>query len=255
MKRIGAITIALGACMAGYSIHALAQSSPRAVTAITTVLADGRTQLTLHNGSSLSLTAYAVESQESNTGANHFVEFIEDSTLASRFAPVSPGSDYSIIVARPNDHPVVTFYAALFQDGSAFGDGAWIKRLENRRLYAAQALASALADLRALAPAATSPRDLAEKLSAQEQTHISAFRAAGRGSAAPAQGTSSPIPGIDVSDRVEMFKTRYPIVLSSVTGGRCDGIASMIDCATAVNEAVRSSPQVQGYAQLIPPTN
>jgi hypothetical protein len=234
MKRIEilgtAARVGLTVCLV---VTALAQSAGQPLTTAVTVLADGRTQLTIHNSSGVWMTAYATETTDSEHKRS--ATWFQDSMLAGGVTTTAPGSDFNIIVAQPNEHPLVTFHAALFQDGSTFGDSDWVQRLQNRRLYAAQAFALALADLSALAPSATSPADLAQRLKDQGQARVSALPAA-----------STTAQAIDKNDRVLMLTTRYPVVESAVTGGMCSYTSSMADCASKVNAWMQ-----QRYVQLL----
>ncbi len=238
MKRMEILGIAarvgLTVCLV---VTAPAQSSGQPLATGVTVLPDGTTQFTIHNSTSVALTAYVVETTTTTASesAGSFGWFRD--SMQSDVRPVDVASDANLIVARPNQHPQVTFRAALFQDGSVFGDSGWVLRLQNRRTYAARALASALADTSALAPAATSLVDLGQKLKVREQAAIAAL-----------QTGSTTAEAINRNDQAEMLKTYYTAVELDVTRG-CS--TTVTDCVSHLNAIVG-----QRYAQLLQvPTN
>jgi len=212
---IAGVVLGLG----GYwGVSALAQTLQQPVTTTTVVLNDGRTQLTIHNRSSVPMTAYAVDAVEPFARGTQHQNWINDSTLARSLAPISPGSDVSLIVAQAGDHPLVTFHAALFQDGSIYGETDWIQRLQNRRAYMTQALALAISDMQALAPTAESPADLAAKLDKQQQARIDLLPKA----------TNRAV-NLDNWDHVQAFRAKYPVVRSTVTNGLCSELLRIVN--------------------------
>lgn len=238
MKRKLIVGAGVGMCLAGYLVAtAVGQSGAQPVTAIVSTLPDGRMQLTIHNISSVAITAYAVQATEAISRGQRGTTWLPDSTLARNIAPISAGKDYTMIVAQPGEHPDVAFRGALFQDGSSFGDAAWVQRLKNRRTYSQQALTAALCDLNALAPLATTPADLASRLNSQKQARISALPAA-----------PSADQAYDRNDQAQMFSMLYPTVMSRITGGLCSDTTSMVECARAVSSQVQHSQEFTGAA-------
>jgi len=206
-------------------VSAVAQSLRPSVTAVATVLPDGRTQLAIHNDSAVSITAYVVDSAEGKSAVTRF----SDSKLSTSAAPIAAGGETTFIVAQKGHSPVVTFRGALFSDGSTFGDEAWIQRLKNRRDYSVQAQEYAISDLKALASSAPDPAGLAAALATQVQARIAMLPKA-----------TSSVQSHDNFDHVLMFRTQYRLVGNMVKGKVCDSAPSMTVCADLIASAIQS---------------
>jgi hypothetical protein len=227
MNRVKIFGTIVGISLILYLVSiAMAQSLKEPVAAITTVLPDGRTQITIHNGSNVLLTAFAIDATQITTRGRERHSWLPDSTLAKGVTPIPPGGDFSIVVARASEHPTVKFRAALFQDGSSFGESVWIQRLKNSRRYSTAAVAAALADMRALAPSSATPADLAKKLDQQKQMRIAGLP----------KGNTDAI-AMDRIDWIHAYRSRYMTIESMITGGRCRDLASTLACANAVAAA------------------
>lgn len=142
--------LTLGLAVSG--LTALAQSEVD--TRANVVLPDGRRNLVVSNHSNKTITAFAytATSQVRSGPEQHVEDFFHDSVMAGGQKPVPPGAQMTFPAGRASLGAVVSvlkveFRAAVFDDGSAFGDPAWVARIRDRRGMAIQALDDELAIL------------------------------------------------------------------------------------------------------------
>jgi hypothetical protein len=75
-------------------------------------------------------------------------EFFRDSTVLAAEHPIQPNQSVTRVVGtRSQINLQCQFQAALFADGTTFGDPGWARRILQQRTYRAQSLRWVLADL------------------------------------------------------------------------------------------------------------
>jgi hypothetical protein len=141
------------------------------VSSATTLNANGTISLTVTNQYYSPLVAYAYS--ESFVEGKHGIsgEQFRDSALTP-VKPVPPGQQVSMSCGGSNaTDRECTFRAALFADGSIYGDPIWGQRIMSRRKYAALVLGDEIQDLLAVAqPASTD--EVISILTASRDRHI-----------------------------------------------------------------------------------
>jgi hypothetical protein len=125
------------------------------------ILPDGRRNLVVFNHTTKTITAWACQyTSRVGLGPEVVDDGFHDSVLFGNQKPIGPGAQATVAVGPLSlDEPVfvrsVVFHAAVFADGSTFGDPVWAARIQRRRMSAMEALDAELATLIALAPRAT----------------------------------------------------------------------------------------------------
>lgn len=139
----------------GLTLSAFAQRDIETRADVT--LPDGRRNLVISNHTGRAITALAYQSTVAAPRGQAVDDFFYDSLLFRMEKSIGPHAELGIPAgpaSRGGIIPVikVEFRAALFDDGTAFGDPAWIARLRDRRVVAIEALddqISVLEDARA----------------------------------------------------------------------------------------------------------
>jgi hypothetical protein len=113
--------------------------------------ANGRLQLTLTNHAKAPITAYVYTTTFQAAGARAVEgEFFRDSAFQAAERPIQPNQQVIRLVdAAGQTNVQCQFRAALFADGTAFGDASWAQRILLQRAYTAQALQWVRSDLTA----------------------------------------------------------------------------------------------------------
>jgi len=99
---------------------------------------DGRATLNVRNDSDTSLVAF-VDVEESHPvasdGKKYKVTAVRWWDVATDLAdqPVAPHHEIGILTGTPGAPPQATLMAAVFADGSSFGDPAWVQSIMTRR--------------------------------------------------------------------------------------------------------------------------
>jgi hypothetical protein len=125
------------------------------------ILPDGRRELVVSNHTTRTVTAWALQyTYRVGSGPERVYDGFHDSALFGSQKPIGPGAHATAAVGPLSlDRPVsvrnVVFHAAVFADGSTFGDPVWVARIQRRRMSVMEALDAELATLIALAPRAT----------------------------------------------------------------------------------------------------
>jgi len=118
-----------------------AQADGPNVTTKTTELGGGAIQLTIQNNSDRAMTAYAYSFILASGRKEIRGERFYDSALFFGQQAIAPHRTAVEQEGGPNITNVqFTFRAAVFSDGSSFGDAAWAQRIIVRRQLAAQAI-------------------------------------------------------------------------------------------------------------------
>ena len=134
------LTVALSASIS------LAQGLPPAdngapIVVVTEDLANGYVGVQVQNASKIPVTAFVLEGQRTGIpprkGRDTSVRFY-DSVLDSHRSPLFKGGKYVVRMFGPNPPPSdfqrsVSLRAALFEDGTSWGDRSWVSRLIARR--------------------------------------------------------------------------------------------------------------------------
>ncbi len=122
-----------GACLA---LTAGAQSAPPAVATVG-IVGDDKSVLTIQNNASVALTAYYWEVKNPGPERLSGESYYNDAAVigASRSVPIPPHQQ-----TAPTNFPVVTMhltaFAAIWADGSSFGDPGLVARIRDRnRVY------------------------------------------------------------------------------------------------------------------------
>ena len=113
----------------------LSQSAPTLTRVDTSP--DGTATLIVRNDSDVSLVAF-VDVEESHPvasdGKKYKVTAVRWWDVATDLAqPVAPHHEIGILTGTPGAPPQATLMAAVFGDGSSFGDPAWVQRIMIRR--------------------------------------------------------------------------------------------------------------------------
>jgi hypothetical protein len=145
---------------------------------------DGGTALFYKNDSTVSLSAFVAGWTNIRVGSSHrsaalvFRDaYIEDSVVS-----LSPGQQRSLPVGGPGlTVSQAQILAAVFEDGSTFGDPAWVRILQMRRGYYLTALNAGIADLGTGASENLTPQLLAQLLTSSQSSQISAINTLGGG--------------------------------------------------------------------------
>jgi hypothetical protein len=159
------------------AVRAYGQAGQALVTITIQPLDDNRAQGALHNWANSAVTAYAYTTSSVAHPTIMPASITQhDTAIEPGVGRIFPGQDLTVMLGRflPPDTPNATFRAALFQDGSAYGDPVWVTSLRNRRTYYAQSLATAASDLSALAQKAPDPQSLFAQLKQQMQARMAA---------------------------------------------------------------------------------
>jgi len=142
------------------------------VSSATTLNANGTISLTITNQYYSPLVAYAYS--ESFVEGKHGIsgEQFTDSAL-TLVKPVPPGQQVSMSCGGGSNATdrECTFRAALFADGSIYGDPIWGQRILSRRKYAVSVLGDEIQDLLAVAQPASTDEVIAI-LTASRDRHI-----------------------------------------------------------------------------------
>jgi hypothetical protein len=139
----------------GLAVSALTALSQNEVdTQANVILPDGRRNLVVsnHTGKTVTAFAYTTTSRDRSGRELPAVDFFHDSAIAGGQKTVPPGAQMAFPAGPASAGGVipvvkVEFHAAVFDDGSAFGDPLWVARIRDRRVMAIQALDDQLAIL------------------------------------------------------------------------------------------------------------
>ena len=134
------------------TLLANAQLTPSVVTA-TNELADGRVALTVRNISQMPIRACLVTDEHVNERGQiiakgfHYYDSVTDPRTAN---PILPGQEKSFTYGgRGGTPPVVKVVAAIYEDGTSYGDQDGVKLILERRKYILQVIEEALSILEA----------------------------------------------------------------------------------------------------------
>ena len=163
--------------LVAFGCVALAQ--PVVETQSNIILPDGRRNLVISNHSDKTITAFAYQFhlQLIVPGKGPFREEVrdefKDSVLYRMEPAIGPGKQTSLPIGSghaPGEQVVnspVEFKAAVFDDGSSFGDPAWVVRIRDRRVIVIETFDSQIAFLRAAQAKAAAGGVARESLAAQ----------------------------------------------------------------------------------------
>jgi len=157
----------------------LAQGTPLRYEA--TALPDGHVKLSVVNQSNSPVTALAVVGVRSLLGSNQVdrsVRFFD--SLLDPFGPaeLATGQSYTFVLFGPNPPldklrtRTATLEAALFADGSAWGDPKWIETLKQRREVARVSAQAALSVLIQAKTDGASPAQVLQRLNASQSAQL-----------------------------------------------------------------------------------
>ena len=116
-----------------FCFGALALAAGPSVSMSINAPAHGPVEVIVRNHGNAPVTAYAYTLRWTGGSLDRF----EDSALALDRRPVFPNAAEVRRPAGAGPHATLEFHAALFADGTNFGDPAWVARLTARRRYAA----------------------------------------------------------------------------------------------------------------------
>jgi hypothetical protein len=137
-------------------------------------LGDGRSQVTITSTSGVPLEAFvATWITPEPSGGHRTALTYNDALFQFGVKRVPPGVPIPFIVGGADTQ--IQVQAAIFQDGSTYGDPQWIEGLRKRRVYYLQALDAFLAELRAASPT-TSQVGLVQQLSETRDRLIAATK-------------------------------------------------------------------------------
>ncbi len=164
------LLVGVGALASYFACGTPAYGQRQPVVPLVTTQNDGTTQLVLHNYGLSAITAYAYSATFWNGTHRGGVDAFVDSKILISASPIPPNGEISVKVGNPQEAGFqCQFEAALFADGSGYGDPVWINRIKNRRQYLLTALAAASTDL---ASPSTSVGDLIAKLTTSKNAQI-----------------------------------------------------------------------------------
>ncbi len=180
--RVGAVVATLlGGAAAG---PARAPDLPPAAAKLTR-LSGGRVQLALTNGSQEPMTAFAVYIELTLPGVAaphpHSIRIV-DSVLNPRDQEVMPGDTHRLTfggVVGPGgvvSPPKVTLEAAVFADGSTFGDPSWVQRIIADRKTAYQNIGVAIRELQSAQASGETRQQLVARFAALKQQALRCCR-------------------------------------------------------------------------------
>lgn len=117
------------------------------------ILPDGCRNLVIANHSNKTITAFACHvTFRIGSGPEHVWDEFQDNVLFPGERAIAPGEVRSMPAGPESRQTVIStadFRAAVFDDGSAFGDPAWVARIRDRRLLVIQMLDAQIAELMA----------------------------------------------------------------------------------------------------------
>ena len=130
---------------------------------------NGQAVVTLTNGNPVAVTAIALTWSNAVGTGRSWGRMLEDAATAGVWRPIAVGGSQEFPVGTPGGRDLrVKLQAALFEDGSAFGDPGWVKVLMQRRVSFYRTTAAALREVQ------TAPERIAES----EQRQIAELDAA-----------------------------------------------------------------------------
>jgi hypothetical protein len=132
----------------------------------------GRSKVTIVNHAPSALTAYLAIWTLTDQRPGHFVSTIRDSFLQTTFSPVPTGGSTILQVGDPNVDPHFRIVAALFADGSTYGDPDWARMLVGRRALYVQATENVLKELQTALGQNTPQPELAQQLYESQESQI-----------------------------------------------------------------------------------
>jgi len=143
------------------------------------ILPDGRRNMVVSNHSTKTVTAWAFQyAYRAGSGPEKEFDGFQDSVLVFSEKPIAPGAQ-GILPLGPGAGVSVwnaELRAAVFDDGSAFGDPAWVSRIRDRRLVALDALDAQLSLLTSAAAKVAGAAVTRESLADQLQSEMAARR-------------------------------------------------------------------------------
>ena len=136
-------------------------------------LGDGRSQVTITSTSGVPLEAFVATWITPEPSGGHTASTYNDALFHFGVNRVPPGAPTTFIVGSADTQ--IQVQAAIFQDGSTYGDPQWIEGLRKRRVYYLQALDAFLDELHAASPT-TSQVGLVQQLSETRDRLIAATK-------------------------------------------------------------------------------
>ena len=163
---------------AGFFMMAMAANlsaqNGQLITATQSQSASGQAQLTIQNNTDQPIGAFVYTWAASGVTPIKGFRFYEPALyLAER--PIAPRAALALRVGPPRAPVSIQFRAAVFADGSAFGDPVWVARIIHRRqlaVAAADDMLKLLNDDRSNPPASVG--DIAAQIESYKAAHISA---------------------------------------------------------------------------------
>jgi len=133
--------------------------------------AKGFVVLKVHNLASSPLTGYVyttIFDAPSSDGTSRRITGVgfQDAATQPRVKPIPPGGSDEYTVRNPKPH--VTFQAAVFADGTSFGDAAWVHRILHRRAFAAKNIEAATSIVQRAVLDGSSENEVIQELRAAE---------------------------------------------------------------------------------------
>lgn len=142
---------------------------------------DGRTVISYKNSSTAGLTAFVAGWLVGQPDSSHSAPSLtcRDVFIEDNLQTISPGASHSLYVGGKGlTVSQAQILAAVFEDGSSFGDPAWVRLIQMRRGYYLGALDAGLSDLKAAAGIGVSREVFIQQLTSSQEAQIEATKTA-----------------------------------------------------------------------------